>query len=97
LHIVERRRCAAQHNWLPIDRLGSIAPNTARVERLDESIARYMAQLETADRRGDAVPEARILRFKDKITKLREEIARLSAIDAEMIEERGQANLVDRS
>ena len=37
-----------------------------RLERLDESIARYMAQLETADRRGDAVPEARVLRFKDK-------------------------------
>ena len=27
-----------------------------RLERIDESIARYMTQLETADRRGDAVP-----------------------------------------
>jgi hypothetical protein len=32
----------------------------------DESIARYIAQLETADRRGDAVPGARIVRFKNK-------------------------------
>src|SRR5262245_18434086 len=29
-----------------------------RLERIDESIARYMSQLETADRHGDAVPEA---------------------------------------
>src|SRR6202161_3256539 len=51
-----------------------------RLERIDESIARYIAQLETADRRGDAVPEARVARFKDKIVKLREEIARLNTI-----------------
>ena len=29
-----------------------------RLERIDESIARYLSQLETADRHGDAVPEA---------------------------------------
>ena len=43
-----------------------------RLERIDESITRYLAQLETADRRGDAVPEARVVRFKDKIAKLEE-------------------------
>ena len=31
-----------------------------RLERIDESITRYLAQLETADRRGDAVPEAKV-------------------------------------
>src|ERR1700756_3521370 len=56
-----------------------------RLERIDESIARYLAQLETADRHGDAAPEAKVVRFKDKITKLREEVARLNAIDAEMM------------
>ena len=67
-----------------------------RLERLDESIARYMAQLETADRRSDAVPEARVLRFKDKIAKLRDEIARLSAINAEMMKsEDKQISLTD--
>ena len=67
-----------------------------RLERLDESIARYIAQLETADRRGDAVPEARVLRFKDKIAKLRDEIARLSAINAEMVKsEDKQISLTD--
>src|SRR3981081_3507999 len=55
-----------------------------RLEQIDESIARYIAQLETADLRGDAVPEAKVARFKDKIAKLNEEIARLSAINAEM-------------
>ncbi len=67
-----------------------------RLERIDESIARYIAQLETADRRGDAVPEARVVRFKDKIVKLREEIARLSAINAEMMKsEDKQISLTD--
>ena len=67
-----------------------------RLERLDESIARYISQLETADRRGDAVPEARVLRFKDKIAKLRDEIAQLSAINAEMMKsEDKQISLTD--
>ena len=60
-----------------------------RLERIDESIARYIAQLETADRRGDAVPE-------DKIGKLREEIERLGAIRAEMMKsEDKQISLTD--
>jgi transposase len=56
-----------------------------RLERIEESIARYIEQLETADRRGDAMPEAKVERFKDKIAKLNEEIARLSVINAEMV------------
>ena len=59
-----------------------------RLERIDESIARYMTQLETADRRGDAVPEVKVVRLRHKIVKLREEVARLSAIKAEMIRAR---------
>ena len=67
-----------------------------RLERIDESIARYMAQLETADRRGDAVPEAKVARFKDKIVKLREEVARLGAIKVEMMKsEDKQISLTD--
>jgi len=67
-----------------------------RLERIDESIALYIAQLETADRRSDAVPEARIVRFKDKIVKLRAEITRLSAINAEMMKsENKQISLTD--
>ena len=67
-----------------------------RLERIDESIARYLAQLETADRQGDAVPEAKVVRLKDKIAKLKEEIARLNAINAEMMKsEDKQISLTD--
>ena len=67
-----------------------------RLERIDESIARYLAQLETADRQGDAVPEAKVVRLKDKIAKLREEVARLNAINAEMMKsEDKQISLTD--
>jgi transposase len=53
-----------------------------RLERIDESIARYMAQLETADRHGDAVPEAKVVR--------------LNAINAEMMKsEDKQISLTD--
>src|SRR5262245_31394586 len=67
-----------------------------RLERIEESIARYIVQLETADRRGDVVPEAKVARFKDKIVKLNEEIARLSAINAEMMKSKDkQISLTD--
>jgi transposase len=58
-----------------------------RLERIDESIARYMSQLETADRQaagGADVPEAKVTRLKDKIGKLKEEIARLNAINTQL-------------
>ncbi len=50
-----------------------------RLERIDESIARYLSQLETADRHGDAVPPEKIARLKEKVAKLKEEIVRLNA------------------
>ena len=67
-----------------------------RLERIDESIARYLSQLETADRHGDAVPEAKVARLKSKIEKLKEEIVRLNAINAEMMKsEDKQISLTD--
>jgi transposase len=67
-----------------------------RLERIEESIARYIAQLETADRHGDAMPEAKVARFKEKIVKLNEEIARLNAINAEMMKSKDrQISLTD--
>jgi len=67
-----------------------------RLERVDESIARYLSQLETADRHGDAVPEAKVARLKGKIEKLKEEIVRLNAINVEMMKsEDKQISLTD--
>jgi transposase len=67
-----------------------------RLGRIDESIARYLSQLETADRHGDAVPEAKTARLKSKIEKLKEEIVRLNAINAEMMKsEDKQVSLTD--
>ncbi len=67
-----------------------------RLGRIDESIARYLSQLETADRHGDAVPEAKTARLKSKIEKLKEEIIRLNAINAEMMKsEDKQVSLTD--
>lgn len=56
-----------------------------RLERIDESVARYLSQLETADRHGDAVPPEKITRLKDKVAKLKEEIVRLNAINTQMM------------
>lgn len=67
-----------------------------RLERIDESIARYLSQLKTADRHGDAVPEAKVERLKGKIEKLKEETVRLNAINAEMMKsEDKQISLTD--
>src|SRR5262249_33468854 len=56
-----------------------------RLERIEESIARYLLQLETADRHGDTVPEAKGARLKSKLEKLKEGIVRRTASKAEMM------------
>jgi hypothetical protein len=56
-----------------------------RLEQIDESIARYLSQLDTADHQGPTVPEAKTTRLKEKIAKLREEIGRLNALNARMM------------
>jgi len=67
-----------------------------RLEQIDESIARYLSQLDTADRQGPTVPEAKITRLKEKIAKLREETERLNALNARMMaSEDKQISLTD--
>jgi len=67
-----------------------------RMERIGESIARYLSQLETADRQGEATPEAKVARLREKIAKLQEETERLNAINAKMIKsEDKQVSLTD--
>jgi hypothetical protein len=48
--------------------------------QIDESIARYLSQLDSVDRQGEAVPEAKITRLNEKIAALRPEIKRPAAI-----------------
>ena len=43
----------------------------ARMEQLEESIARYLAELDRADREPAAVNEGRVSRLKEKITSLK--------------------------
>ena len=75
-----------------------------RLERVDESIARYLSQLETADRHvragaegwGDAVPPEKITRLNDKVAKLKEEIVRLNVLNEQMIASKDkQVSLTD--
>jgi len=59
-----------------------------RLERIDESITRYMEQLVTADRQiaggNDTVPQAKVERLKEKTARLNEEVARLNAINKDL-------------
>src|SRR5260370_12876670 len=62
-----------------------------RLAQIEESVARYLSQLDTADRQtaaGEAPSEelaARTTRLKEKLTKLEEEVKRLKAIEKEML------------
>src|ERR1700704_5127117 len=67
-----------------------------RLEQIDESIARYLSQLNSADRQGEAVPEAKVTRLNEKIATLRQEIQRLNALNAQMMQtEDKQISLTD--
>src|SRR5450830_1271715 len=62
-----------------------------RLAQIEESVARYLSQLDTADRQtaaGEAPSEelaARTTRLKEKLTKLKEEVKRLKAIEKVML------------
>ena len=61
-----------------------------RLEQIEESVARYLSRLDTADRQaaggGDAeVLAAKTTRLKEKLAKLKEEMARLKALEKQML------------
>ena len=62
-----------------------------RLAQIEESVARYLSQLDTADRQtaaGEATSEelvARTARLKEKLIKLEEEVKRLKAIEKVML------------
>ena len=79
------------------DRNFTQAKMERRLVQIDESIARYLAQLDSADRQGDSVPEAKITRLNEKIVALRQEIQRLNPAELPDDGERRQTDLADRS
>src|SRR5215210_6162823 len=57
-----------------------------RRAQIEESVARYLQQLDTADRQEPSdVLAAKTTRLKDKIAKLGEQMQRLAAIEAQML------------
>src|SRR6202790_4969658 len=62
-----------------------------RLAQIEESVARYLSQLDTADRQTPAGEEpsealaARTTRLKEKLAKLDEEVKRLKAIEKQML------------
>jgi hypothetical protein len=49
------------------DRNFTQAKMQRRLAQIDESIARYLSQLDSADRQGEAVPEAKITRLNERL------------------------------
>lgn len=57
-----------------------------RLEQIDKSIERYLGQLDSADREAPSIAEAKTARLKDKLAALKQEMQRLQALEARMLE-----------
>src|SRR5207244_1550215 len=57
-----------------------------RMAQIEESVARYLHQLDSADRQEPSLArETKTTRLKEKIAKLKEEMQRLHALEARML------------
>ena len=56
----------------------------ARMQQLEESVGRYLAELDRADREPTAVSEGRVSRLKEKIGSIKEQMQRLYQIGGQM-------------
>ncbi len=57
-----------------------------RMEQIEESVARYLHQLDSADRQEPSLARTtKTVRLKDKIVTLKEEMARLKALEVQML------------
>lgn len=62
-----------------------------RLDQIEESVARYLHQLESNDRQESSLAtEMKATRLNEKLAKLVEEMARLKVLEAEMLERPGQ-------
>ncbi len=55
-----------------------------RLRQIDQSIERYLGQLESADRHPDEMTQAKHERLEEKIDKLKEEMARLKKLEVRL-------------
>jgi transposase len=70
------------------DRNFTKAKMARRMQQIDDSVARYLHQLDSADRQEPtAAIISRVDRLHDKIGKLHEEMQRLKALEAQMLDE----------
>ena len=78
------------------DRNFTSAKIKARLQQIDESIARYLCAMETADRTQSDIAEAKTSRISDKISKLRQQMQDLKAMEQRLRESPdGQVSLTD--
>jgi transposase len=69
------------------DRNFTKAKMARRMKQIEDSVARYLHQLDSADRQEPtAAIASRVERLQDKIGKLREEMQRLKVLEAQMLE-----------
>jgi transposase len=57
-----------------------------RMEQLEESIGRYLAELDRADREPSAVTEGKVSRLKEKVAAVKEQMQRLNQIGQQLRE-----------
>lgn len=66
------------------DRNYTTAKLKRRLELIDESIKKYLVQIESVDRQESSVAKATTERLENKITKLKKEIERLNEIEVQL-------------
>ncbi|AXA85265.1 IS1182 family transposase [Lysobacter oculi] len=66
------------------DRNFTVGKVRGRRQQLEESVARYLAELDRADRDPALLPEGRAPHLKDKLAKLRAQMEKLDAIEKQL-------------
>jgi len=56
----------------------------ARIEQLEESISRYLAELDRADRQPTLVPESRVVRLRERIASLKEQVKGFNELNKQL-------------
>ena len=77
------------------DRNFTKAKMKRRLQQIDESIARYLSQMASADRQDTQTSKQQSERLQDKMVKLKKEVTRLKALEKDMLSTAGPANITD--